>query len=67
MDYYQQTKSTQNDDGILFYFITFRLIPLGIRTSDGGSHLDGLKTAVTRTINAQARKVSNSSQFKLIL
>jgi len=29
----------------------------GIRTSDGGSHLDGLKTAVTRTINAAARKV----------
>ena len=29
----------------------------GIRTSDGGSHLDGLKTAVTRTINTAARKV----------
>jgi DNA gyrase subunit B len=29
----------------------------GIRTSDGGSHLDGLKTAVTRTINSSARKV----------
>lgn len=29
----------------------------GIRTSDGGSHLDGLKTAVTRTINSCARKL----------
>eukprot|EP00596_Hydrurales_sp_CCMP1899_P008502 CAMPEP_0119044612 /NCGR_PEP_ID=MMETSP1177-20130426/32989_1 /TAXON_ID=2985 /ORGANISM="Ochromonas sp, Strain CCMP1899" /LENGTH=676 /DNA_ID=CAMNT_0007015007 /DNA_START=402 /DNA_END=2432 /DNA_ORIENTATION=- len=29
----------------------------GIRTSDGGSHLDGLKTAVTRTINTSARKI----------
>jgi DNA gyrase/topoisomerase IV subunit B len=28
-----------------------------IRTSDGGSHLDGLKTAITRTINTLARKV----------
>jgi len=28
----------------------------GIRTSDGGSHLDGLKTAVTRTINSMSRK-----------
>lgn len=28
-----------------------------IRTSDGGSHLDGLKSAVTRTVNALARKV----------
>ena len=27
-----------------------------IRTSDGGSHLDGLKFALTRTVNAQARK-----------
>jgi DNA gyrase subunit B len=29
----------------------------GIRTSDGGSHLDGLKASVTRTINSSARKV----------
>ena len=29
----------------------------GIRTSDGGSHLDGMKAAVTRTINAVARKL----------
>ena len=35
----------------------------GIRTSDGGSHLDGLKTAVTRTINASARKVLASYQL----
>eukprot|EP00898_Chlorokybus_atmophyticus_P005817 jgi/Chlat1/6236/Chrsp44S05764 len=27
-----------------------------IRTSDGGTHIDGLKVAVTRVINAQARK-----------
>lgn len=29
----------------------------GIRTADGGSHLDGLKSAVTKTVNAFARKV----------
>jgi DNA gyrase subunit B len=28
----------------------------GIRTSDGGSHLEGLKAAVAKSINAQARK-----------
>lgn len=28
----------------------------GIRTSDGGSHLDGLKAAITKTINSFARK-----------
>eukprot|EP01041_Mallomonas_annulata_P003474 gene3474-6916_t len=28
----------------------------GIRTSDGGSHLDGMKSAITRTINSFARK-----------
>lgn len=27
-----------------------------IRTSDGGSHLDGLKSAITKTVNALARK-----------
>jgi DNA gyrase subunit B len=31
----------------------------GIRTGDGGAHLDGLKSAVTKTVNAFARKVSN--------
>ena len=30
----------------------------GIRTADGGSHLDGLKSAVTKTVNAFAKKVS---------
>lgn len=29
----------------------------GIRTSDGGSHLDGLKQAISKTINAFARQV----------
>jgi DNA gyrase subunit B len=29
----------------------------GIRTSDGGSHLDGLKAAVTRTVNSVGRKL----------
>jgi DNA gyrase subunit B len=29
----------------------------GIRTPDGGSHLDGLKQAVTKTINQSARKI----------
>ena len=29
----------------------------GIRTADGGSHLDGMKSAITRTINTFARKV----------
>ena len=27
-----------------------------IRTSDGGTHLDGLKTSLTRAVNTQARK-----------
>ena len=27
-----------------------------IRTTDGGSHLDGLKSAITRTVNTLARK-----------
>ena len=29
----------------------------GIRTADGGAHLDGLKSAVTKTVNAFAKKV----------
>ena len=29
----------------------------GIRTGDGGSHLDGLKFSITKTINALAKKV----------
>ena len=28
----------------------------GIRTSDGGSHMDGLKAAITKVLNAAARK-----------
>ncbi len=28
----------------------------GIRTSDGGSHMDGLKAAITKVVNAEARK-----------
>lgn len=30
----------------------------GIRTPDGGSHLDGLKQAVTKTINSSAKKLN---------
>jgi DNA gyrase subunit B len=33
----------------------------GIRTGDGGSHLDGLKFSVTKTINALAKKVRVST------
>jgi DNA gyrase/topoisomerase IV subunit B len=29
----------------------------GIRTPDGGSHLDGLKAAITKTVNNYAKKV----------
>eukprot|EP01032_Pedospumella_encystans_P012016 gene12016-13930_t len=29
----------------------------GIRTADGGTHLDGLKSAVTKTVNAFAKKL----------
>ena len=29
----------------------------GIRTSDGGSHIDGLKASVTKTINSCAKKI----------
>ena len=32
----------------------------GIRTGDGGSHLDGLKFSVTKTINAMAKKALNT-------
>lgn len=28
----------------------------GIRTIDGGSHIDGLKSAITKTINSLAKK-----------
>ena len=38
-----------------------------IRTSDGGSHLDGLKSAVTRTINTLARKVRVIDTFCYLL
>ena len=30
----------------------------GIRTSDGGSHLDGLKSSISKTINSQLRKTN---------
>lgn len=35
-----------------------------IRTSDGGSHLDGMKAAVTRTLNTLGRK---SKFIKVVL
>ena len=37
----------------------------GIRTADGGSHLDGLKAAVTKTVNAFAKKVTNNHAVDL--
>jgi DNA gyrase/topoisomerase IV subunit B len=30
----------------------------GIRTADGGTHLDGLKSALTRTVNSSGRKLN---------
>ncbi|CAK9249727.1 unnamed protein product [Sphagnum jensenii] len=43
---------------------TMHLLLLGfannIRTSDGGTHLDGIKTAITRVVNNFARKVVDS-------
>ena len=32
----------------------------GIRTVDGGTHLDGLKTAVSKSVAAYIRKVSST-------
>lgn len=37
----------------------------GIRTSDGGSHLEGLKAAVAKSINAQARKTGKLKEKDL--
>ena len=37
----------------------------GIRTQDGGSHLDGFKAAVSKTVNSFARKVSVCLMLKL--
>jgi len=39
----------------------------GIRTADGGSHLDGFKTAVTKTINGYAKKVMRRRVFDVLL
>lgn len=39
------------------YVETLQGFANGIRTADGGSHLDGLKSAVTKTVNAFAKKV----------
>ena len=35
----------------------------GIRTADGGAHLDGFKSAVTKTVNTLARKVSTKREY----
>lgn len=36
----------------------------GIRTGDGGTHLDGLKSVLTRTVNGQARKAGKLKEGK---
>ena len=46
-----QWSSDQFDD-VIFGFAN------GIRTSDGGTHLDGLKSSLSRTVNQFAKKVS---------
>ena len=38
----------------MHHFVTFSSV--GIRTSDGGSHLDGLKSSITRTVNNFGKK-----------
>lgn len=39
----------------------------GIRTNDGGSHIEGFKSAVAKTLNAQARKVIHACSVTLSL
>ena len=43
--------SSDQYDDVVFGFAN------GIRTSDGGSHLEGLKAAISRTVNQLAKKV----------
>jgi DNA gyrase subunit B len=37
----------------------------GIRTNDGGSHIEGFRSAIAKTLNAHARKVRLSSRLSL--
>jgi hypothetical protein len=37
----------------------------GIRTSDGGSHMDGMKAAITKAINADAKKAGKIKDIKI--
>jgi len=37
----------------------------GIRTSDGGSHMDGMKAAITKAINAAAKKAGKIKDMKI--